>query len=320
MTLNHDWLTKLKLDQLQRLAIKIGTPCSGTKPVRIQAIQHGINATRETAARKTPRQPLSVISIDMGVRNLAYCHLKTSWPTHESGTNRIEILQWKRLNMEASLPAQSQEELELGPGRLRTSSKLKAKSESYDPATYASRAHAFVTHILKSYRPTHVLIERQRFRSGGQAAVQEWSIRVGVFEAMLYAVFTTMMAEKHHSCQVVPILPQQVNRFWLESDPSPSTKTRTKATGKTEKLQKIGCVEKLLSEHVYHSNVHFFGQAEVMKEAFLSRNKKKTAYDAAAKLKLDDLSDSLLQGLAWIRWQNNRLRLDTLRDKAFDFG
>jgi cruciform cutting endonuclease 1 len=309
------WLTKLNLRQLHRLAALVGSPCSGTKATRIQEIQNAVNEARWNGGTRTRNKPLSIVSIDMGIRNLAYCHFQTYLNTSGPENEPIKVSAWKRLSMEETDINQIDTEKKPLPG----SKKTPAVRESYHPAIYARRAHGFVKQMIDSHQPTHVLIERQRFRSGGQAAVQEWTIRVGVFEAMLYAVFATLLAERHYNCQVIPILPKQVNRYWLESHAEDEPK-RMKATASAVKMQKIGCVETLLAADGNASNLSVSEDATLTKSAFLSISAKQRTRGSGATLKLDDLSDSFLQGLAWIHWQNNRLRVDAKGAKAFGLG
>ena len=64
--------------------------------------------------------------------------------------------------------------------------------DPFSPASLARVTTALVRDALLPLRPTHVLIERQRFRSAGHAAVQEWTLRVNTLEAMLHAALRTV--------------------------------------------------------------------------------------------------------------------------------
>ena len=201
------------------------------------------------------------------------------------------------------------------------STRIKATRESYDPSVYAMRAHKFAKKIIESHQPTHILIERQRFRSGGSAAVQEWSIRVGVFEAMMYAALHTLQAEKHYDFEVVPMLPKRVNRYWLESDwEKNDMKPPTRPTANAVKLEKIACVERMLAINDRITNLDFSGEALLAKSSFLSQRGRQRSSSSLTKLKLDDLSDSFLQGLGWINWQRNRLQVNACGPGALSLG
>jgi cruciform cutting endonuclease 1 len=310
----------LPLRQLHRLAVLVGAPCSGTKPVLIREIQKAIHDVPGKTTTSPPRNPLQIVSIDMGVRNLAYCHLSTSFAAPEAKDRAIRVSTWTRLSVEENHLSDTAEIQNRDDQTLRADAKkANGMRESYDPAVYARRAHSFVKQIIQSHQPTHVLIERQRFRSGGQAAVQEWTIRVGVFEAMLYSVFRTFMDELHYRCHVIPISPTQVNSFWLGSDPADVSKgVRHKAPAKEAKKQKIALVEKVLRDtNTGGFEVSLLEPAKGTASQFMSRSAKQRSSAGSRAPKLDDLSDSLLQGLAWIQWQKNRHQLETMGLEAF---
>ena len=327
--MTYEWLTKLNTRQLHRVAAYIGAPCSGTKPTRICGIDHAVkdasqldvSQNRSWAGSRTKSKPLSIVSIDMGVRNLAYCHLETYLPRTNVANEVVGIDAWMRTSIEQPSTSLSDDlqQPEETTSRLFQHS-VKNTTESYDPALYAVRAHDFVTRIIESHQPTHILIERQRFRSGGSAAVQEWTIRVGVFEAMLYAAFHTLKAEKQYAYHLIPMSSKQVNRYWLESDwESRDQQPVTRKTASAVKLEKIECVRRLVAGDGNTTNLDFSAQALAAKEAFLSPSRRHKAA-AGTKPKLDDLSDSFLQGLGWIHWQKHRLRIAALGPSALDLG
>src|SRR4051812_48031569 len=73
------WLSKLTLPQLRWVAFAIGAPSSGTKPVLTKQIRRELEAFNATATQRgstvAPSRKFSIVSIDMGIRNLAYAHL-----------------------------------------------------------------------------------------------------------------------------------------------------------------------------------------------------------------------------------------------------
>ncbi|KAL4956544.1 T-complex protein 11-domain-containing protein [Aspergillus filifer] len=110
---------------------------------------------------------------------------------------------------------------------------------TFSPWVYAAHANSILTQMFYRYQPTHILIERQRFRSGGGAAVQEWSLRVGVLEGMLWAVAHTLIGNKardknFHPPRVVAIDPGSVGRFWAP-DADPETDSSLERDGNETK-------------------------------------------------------------------------------------
>jgi cruciform cutting endonuclease 1 len=383
MPLLAPWLSKLKISELHRLAVLVGTPCSGTKPVRIAGIgctlsrlQHGAKqACRPTTRQGELPKQISLVSIDMGIRNLAFAHFTAE--VISGGQHRplhygpVILNAWRKIDVGSS-DASLHQTSKIGPntraGQLskanisdlddeaaglspETSTKIvDKKTESFDPSIYASHAFAIVSDILNRYKPTHILIERQRFRSGGSSAVLEWTIRVGVFEGMLYAVLKTLRETSTGEGMtpvVEGILPTRVNRFWLEgrytniTDQSNSSDERAKAKITGKEVKKVGqlledarindismstsqmnsSLALELSDNV-RQLVEFF-QREVQRPM---NSRRKKAADRVDELldgrvsKLDDLADCLLQGLAWLNWQNNRFRVQMLGEDAFDLS
>lgn len=90
-----------------------------------------------------------------------------------------------------------------------------AEKEPFDPATYSQHAYALIATLLFPETPSHILIERQRFRSMGGSAVQEWTLRVNMFEAMLYAVLATLAARGIWKGAVHAVLPAKVAALWV---------------------------------------------------------------------------------------------------------
>src|SRR2546423_1237983 len=88
------WLSKLTLPLLRRVAFLIGAPSSGTKPALTRQIRQELGACNATTARKRSQKStlaptgLSIVSIDVGIRNLAYAHL-VALPTASANTRNV---------------------------------------------------------------------------------------------------------------------------------------------------------------------------------------------------------------------------------------
>jgi cruciform cutting endonuclease 1 len=290
--------------KLHRIATQIGTPCSGTKPVLIDGINRGVNHVDHGVARRPGE--LSLLSVDMGIKNLAYAHITAAKHVDANGCLQYDkptLQAWERLDMSRdSVP----------------SSEKVSKTESFEIVDYADRAYGFVKTILGSHRPNQILIERQRFRSNGGSAVQEWTIRVNIFEAMLHSVFRTLVEETKLDLDVQAVLPPQVNRYWLDDirvrhGPASGITPH----GREIKKAKITLVVDMLKDQTPAISID--QELQPLVDDFISPRRKGRSKGAAGNgSKLDDLADSLLQGLAFVAWRNNRERIKVLGEGAVD--
>ena len=305
------WLVQLKGAQLRTLATAIGVNSSGTKPVLINALQTQlpISAFTQQSARARAAKDASkgqdecpnVLSIDMGIKNLAYCRLTLPpQATNTSSFLKPTITEWERVNITKYDPNVEEQHQDIP----------KAKA-AFEPDVYAAHAYTLLSRIFQSGSPTHVLIERQRFRSMGGSAVQEWTLRVNMFEAMLYAVLETLKREGRWDGKVMGISPARVASLWLdpstrdgggENDLSGAKKSSKKrVTGINSKKLKTQLVREWLRDK---EKVNLTGKTTEMRIRAFGLLGKKTNKSQAGKL--DDLADCLLQGMAWLKWEENR--------------
>ncbi|KAJ5614301.1 hypothetical protein N7528_007955 [Penicillium herquei] len=328
------WLSKLKSTELQHLARKTGIQSSGTKSVLLERIENTLqNHVAQTHSRRG--QPWRILSIDMGIQNLAFTHLVLPCPLSsatESNPNSDitvpapEMRAWRRLAVSdiASLGLSAE------PASASTVVLPKeTSSDAFRPDLYASTAYTLITTLLSAYNPTHILIERQRFRSGGGSAVQEWTLRVGVFEGMLYAILHALRMERGgdlSSILVEGVEPKRVVGYWGETkgEGLDTDGTKKKLSAREVKKGKIDLVGRWLdsASDDLESKV-LVGEDEVVRglvDAYLrkwkgekaTKSKKEPARQGASveKIgKLDDLADCLLQGVTWLEWQVMRERL-----------
>lgn len=292
----------LKATQLKALAFKCGISISGTKAVLTRRLQDDISST----PKQSPK-PTRILSIDMGIRNLAYCILDV--PAARSKSRPPTIIAWHRLAV-SSAPS------------ITTPSLQKAEKECFSPATLSAAAYTLLRQSLLPHAPTTILIERQRFRSMGSPHILEWTIRVNMFESMLYAILHTLRSEGLWTGDVREIAPGKVGPFWIADEEGEGMVKKRK--GKDAKSRNKGLKIDLVRTWLRDGDMVGLGNEEVadMAKKYMEKWDRKTGRQAKGKVvadvdtqlvdvkeemgKLDDLADCLLQGMAWVRWQENR--------------
>jgi cruciform cutting endonuclease 1 len=164
----------LRAPELKQLALKCGLFQHGTKAEVIRRLYEAI----QTRTQLNPA--VRVLSIDMGVQNLAFSLLTPArekrgrTKAKESGPKPqlADVHVWKRQQLTTRLPI-------LGKGLAKNGE----DTRDWGPAAMSAMCCDLVANEFLPLRPTHVLIERQRFRSGGSAAIFEWTLRVNTLEA-----------------------------------------------------------------------------------------------------------------------------------------
>lgn len=325
--------SKLSVAQLQSLASRCGISKTGPRAALTQRLS-------DTLHNHKPLSPKTrVLSIDLGIRNLAFTLL--SQPPSKSKASKPVIHAWQRLELAPAAAKVVKVKLDDDePGK----SVKKAPAQDFSPTALSAIALGLVKDHLLPLNPTHVVIERQRFRSGGGAAVFEWTVRVNTLESMLYAVFATLKGLGHWDGVVESVDPKRVGPFLLgeEGDEVPTLaegpKSRSKKAKAEPVLEPVPKAKKNSKENkklkidllgkwlVDGTDVTIDGvEAKATREAFLKKwlpKEKVTKGDKAGEgeqvsaprtvetmKKLDDVADSLLQGVAWLRWQENKQSL-----------
>ena len=302
MAAQLSWLTTCKASQLRAVAVATGINSGGTKPILTSRLLDALQQDKLDRIYNGNLKQHRIISIDMGIRNLAYCRLAlpSHWPSPSHPPSALPVIEaWDRIAIAQKADVNTFT-IDGTPNA--------AVKESFDPLTYSEHAYFFVNKLLFSSShpaPTEILIERQRFRSMGGSAVQEWTLRVNMFEAMLYAVLKTLHSEGKWHGTVHPVPPSKVRKFWLNDA---EVTREEKGNGKRDK---IDLVNRWLNDEE-----HDFELSEgALETACLWRRKRsggkgKGKDKVAVKMgKLDDLADCLLQGLAWISWEQNKRTL-----------
>jgi cruciform cutting endonuclease 1 len=336
-------LLKQSAASLQSLCASCGLKKSGTKAALVQRLSLA-------AKHFQPLPPNTrVLSIDLGLKNFAFSLLSPAPPpprtrkapssTPPNLISPVHLHAWHRLDL--TLPSSTPDE------QPKEEVPEEEGGDGFSPATLSALTVDLVKSHLLPLRPTHVLIERQRFRTGGAAAIFEWTLRVNTLEAMLHAVFAAlrggvdvdMDVDRVGMVRVDSVLPRRVAGFLFPDGlvPPPEVvqvagansltgqgkgKGKGKGANGAYQLLKKGKVDVLgtwLKEG--RMVIPETGQAREMVGLFLEGlaargqrkrgRKSKEEKDAVDDIltKMDDLSDAVLQGVVWLQWQRNLERL-----------
>jgi cruciform cutting endonuclease 1 len=236
---------------LQALLVRIGSASSGNKGSLFDRFKQDLarpsSVLCQTQAKGKSNAAqnqcnLRVMSIDMGIKNLAYCVANLSCSPSASNTANhpnavVDISAWKKIDL-------IEKEL-AGLNNTGTVEETDA-DEDRDPfslAVLSRTTHRLVTQEILSYEPDVILIEKQRWRSGGGSAILQWTVRVNTLEAMLWATLEARKGSAHidahgnitntrRDYEVFAIDPKRVGYYWLEQH-ARAVAERTEGEGNT---------------------------------------------------------------------------------------
>ncbi|KAI1460933.1 Ydc2-catalyt-domain-containing protein [Annulohypoxylon moriforme] len=312
-------LPKFKARQLQQLAFLCGAKTSGRKAELVERLL----SISQLPAPKT--QPL-ILSIDMGIRNLGYSLLSPA-ATLSGRKSKSAPLTGETLRSPPRINLHAWERREL----FETSPDDPIDPDQYSPASLAVAADQLIRRDLLPLKPTHVLIERQRWRSGGASTILQWTVRVNTLEAMLHASLRTLRELGYWSGEITSVAPPNVTRFWPASpeEDTPKTsrarkgvegKVRKESKSMQSKKHKIGVLTSWLKMEPKNqvilpanSDIESAVKQFRLRLGGARKPRSRTAEDESSgdawPRKLDDLTDCLLQGVAWLKWEENRTLL-----------
>ncbi|KAF1940777.1 ribonuclease H-like protein [Clathrospora elynae] len=217
---------------LQALLTRIGSASSGTKAVLQDRFSRDINKsllfTRHPGwetSRPTDLK-LRIVSIDMGIKNLAFCDAEISYPTKNSLNATMEIVKWEKIDL-VKTTRHLRSHLPSSKATERGSAEDDEDVDPYSLSVLSSTAYKLIKNTILAGAPDVVLIEKQRWRSGGGSAIQQWTVRVNTLEGMLWAVLETLRSERvvvlprlrdredKRDYEVFGVDPKRVGHYWL---------------------------------------------------------------------------------------------------------
>lgn len=130
-----------------------------------------------------------------------------------------------------------------------------------------------------------------------------------MLEAVIYGILRALKEEEIWDGEVLAIAPGKVGPFWIEDGEEGGKWKKERTAKKKNKGLKIDLVRGWLEE----GNKLDLGNEEVREMASRYMDKwdripgrRKLEARGEEMGKLDDLADCLLQGMAWIQWQENK--------------
>lgn len=198
-----DILNKLKLGRIQTLGVDCGLGKAGTKKQLIADV---------CEARRGVRWPRRILSIDMGVRNLAFCKLNL-------GGGQPTVERWSVMELDG----------------LR-----------FEQPHFGRMAVDLLKGVGLDAVDT-ILIERQRMRSNGLRNVPEWIVRVNLLEAMVHALLQSHLDRAEYDYTVVSVLPSRVMNYWIRPS-TPTVAANPNARYRLTKTAKVDLVSAWLGQ------------------------------------------------------------------------
>ncbi|KAF9566023.1 hypothetical protein EC968_003919 [Mortierella alpina] len=357
-------LSKLAIKDLTILLETTGQPLTGTKPIlinrlatyltsiirKIESISKPISEATTSCDLsvqqiKAKILPQSIVSIDIGVRNLAWVEL----------SREGEILRWSIEDMlipaKLSDPATSpktqhadptpsaSETSSVSPSSKRTSkSRKRDPAPPYDPRTVAIRLDEVMRTIMNSGSVQGVIIERQRFRTGGMHAVLDVTFKCGVIEGMIHTWLAfwqhdwniknqaRLEPDQHEASRVKDreavfiesVPPRAVATWWGIGASSRRSPASSEPVLDDEKGSANSGKRPPEEKKEYSAKK---GQSRAIVDAWINHDTAVRDLPTCLKVKCndalkdwynqekkrDDLSDCLLQAVAWFEWKGRAI-------------
>lgn len=267
---------KLTSKHLQTLLSRIGAAISGTRPTLHSRLSYELSrdgVLHFPPSGRVHQHKLRVISIDMGLKNLAFCSSEVSFTLDTRVFGNMCVTRWEKIDLIQTTQRRTNPEPDVQETRNSGAMGLsKVYDEEVDPFSHCvlSRiAYRLVKDTIIAEKPDVVLIEKQRWRSGGGSAIQQWTVRVNTLEGMLWAVLETLKAErtalpsgpkgketekkKAGQYEVFAVDPKRVVHYWLankeqiQEKGETGQKRRTNSRKLGEKKAKIALLREWLA-------------------------------------------------------------------------
>jgi len=213
---------KLIKPELLKIYTKLGYPLPET--TRKEDLVDDLNGKLDALSRTKPAKNASIISLDMGVKNMAMTRIEYS--NHTKTLPCIQ--QWFKMDLDD-------------------------KDVSFNPINYSKITTDFLNSFILNKNLSEnatVTLERQRYRTRGSSNVLESTLRTNTIESMLCMGLTVYNEQtKRNKIDVISSVPGSMVKYWQNEFRVENM------SEKDSKLFRIELVLKLLSEELVHKKV-----------------------------------------------------------------
>ena len=231
---------------IQEVLRAIGEATSGTKDVlQTRLLTKVVQKKMPVFTEQDRKRETRILSIDMGIRNLAYCVAEVKKSALVNSAADMSIKSWQRLDLSEAFREYSHSDDQkdfLEEGALPS----QEEEAIFTPERLSHMAYWFLDGLITQHQPDVVLIERQRWRSASSPTIQQWTLRVNSLEAIMWGVLTTLKRERtlektKFDGWIRAVDPKRVGHFWL--DDIKATMTTTQKGGKSKSRSKSRSVD-----------------------------------------------------------------------------
>lgn len=191
----------------------------------------------------------------MGIKNLAFCEAEISWPVKDSLDATMHVLRWEKMDLVGSRDGIPGSEVGESESESESEGRIMGEADddddvdvvdAYSLNILSKTAYGLVKNTILAASPDVILIEKQRWRSGGGSAVQQWTLRVNTLEGMLWAILQTMYSErlitrnkkagedKEKLFNVFGVDPKRVGMYWLGEQGIALTESASSSSSSTK--------------------------------------------------------------------------------------
>lgn len=306
------YFSKCDKNTLKNLCFLVGASQTGAKKILQENVISQFKLLSKLLQKRDNNNEVSIIAIDMGVENFGYS--KFIWSLKDDVPILID---WNKIKLSEKFLSQN-------------CSKIPIHPEIMGVIAYN------VTEFLTKDFVDAIFIERQRTRTLGSSSINEPVLKVNIMEHLLY---TNLKYRLHYLgkpdeyilessspkrmvdywCSLIPVKSIIEKQFSSNAD---QAKKKINSSSLSKRIR-ISLVRSLLNDQVYSNRQKFkkFKLSEKLTEVMHQYNGNRIKIDIPKALNIDsnqadgsksirsnkndDLSDSLLHGLAWIDWLKN---------------